>query len=113
MDSDKQIEHMCFQVEQLSKTSLELGKCYLISKSSNVISSLVVFMSIFMMILFSILFVSMALADWIGQFFGGLYVGLMLVSLLYVFLTLLIFMIKRRGIQKPFRNYLIRLFQQE
>lgn len=113
MNSKINLETICQQIEAYGRTTANLYKYTVISKSADILSSFFVYVVILVVVLFSLLFSSMAVAYWIGDYFGKVHVGFIIVSLLFVLALLLLYKLRNRLLKIPIQNALIRLLQKE
>ncbi|MBC7722636.1 MAG: hypothetical protein H7068_11470 [Pedobacter sp.] len=77
--------------------------------STNIVSSLVVFLLIALFTLVFILFAATALALWLGNIFQNLSLGFVVTGLIFLIIGLICFMLKKT-ITVPIKNLIIKLF---
>lgn len=108
MDEHKsQLELLFNKAENYFKTSIELYKLKLIISTIELMADLVSCFVFYLLLLMSALFASIALAFWIGHHFCSQALGFFIVSLMYVFITMIFTLFKNKLIAKPIRKKLV------
>ncbi len=92
--------------ESYAKTNIDLFKLKAISKTSDVISTIVLKLIFFTVVLIMIILLNIGLALWIGELTGKLYYGFLIVAAFYVLVALLVHYIPNM-IKSPVKNSLI------
>lgn len=100
------IKDMIELLESYAKTNIDLFKLKAISKTSDVISIIVLKLVFFTVVLIMIILLNIGLALWIGELTGKLYYGFLIVTAFYVFVAILIHFIPNM-IKLPLKNSLI------
>lgn len=95
------------KAEQYSRTSLELFKLNAIDKSSDVISSLAVVISLTFIAAVFTLFINIGLALLIGKAIGNYANGFFIVSGIYVFIGLILYIFRKDLIKNPIDNIVL------
>jgi hypothetical protein len=90
------------------KTSMELYKLEAVSKSANIISSMVVRLIVFLVGVLFFLFLNLGIALLLGEWLGKLYYGFFTMSLFYSILIGLFLLFKNQLVKNPITNFIAR-----
>lgn len=93
-------------IESYMKTNLEILKLKAISRSSDVVSSIMLKLIVFIFVSIMIFLINIGLALWIGQLLGELSLGFFAVAAFYVLVAMLLILFPNI-IKSPFRNAII------
>lgn len=102
------IENLALKAENYTKTTLELLKCNAVNSSADIFSSIAVKMVISIVGGMFLLFVNIGLAFWIGKELGEVFYGFFVISVVYLLLTLILYVGRNSLISKPVINFIIR-----
>ncbi len=105
-DKSSLIKDLIQIAEIYAKTNLDLFKLKAISKSADVISTIIVKIIIFIVISLMAVLLNIGLALWIGELLGKLYFGFFILAAFYVLVALLLHYIPNM-IKSPVKNALI------
>jgi hypothetical protein len=98
------IEPLLKSIEEYSTTNLKLFKLYLIDFVANLFAELFSILIILVLLGACILFFSIGLALWLGELLGKNYYGFLLVSGLYLLVTIVCIQLKQHLINEPMYN---------
>lgn len=101
------IETLFERAEVFTKTSLELLKLSAVSKSSDILASLVVKLVLATMVTIFFLFLNIGLAFWVGELLGKSYYGFFVVAGFYILGAIVFSIFKDSLIKKPIKNLII------
>lgn len=95
-------------VEDLSKTSIDLAKLKAIDKTSNLFSGILSVVFILGVFMLFFLFANIALALYINSFYNNFYVGFLYLSSFYFLLCMLFIIFRKQIIKTPIANYFVK-----
>ncbi len=95
------------KAENYSKTSIELLKLNVISKSADVLSSITSLFAIGTVVALFTLFLNIGLGLYIGKLLGDYYLGFFAVSGFYFLLAIIIFSVKEKYIKGKIMDLII------
>lgn len=108
MPEKGKIEELTKNLKIYLQTNLELYKLEATERvsvyGSNVISILIIGFSVFLLVLFF----SITAGFFIARYFNNNYMGFLIVTGFYFLLTLVLLIIRRKHIEKPIRDKIIR-----
>jgi hypothetical protein len=100
-------EPLILSVEEYGKTSLELFKLKVVSKSAELVSSFISYTTIILIYAMFISMASIGVALWIGDLLGKSYYGFFCVAGLYVLLGGVLHLFLNRTVKKRIANSII------
>ena len=95
------------KAEDYSKTSIELLKLNVISKSADVLSTIISLIAIGIVVALFTLFINIGLGLYIGKLLGDYYLGFFAVSGFYFLLAILIYSVKEKYIKEKITDLII------
>ena len=104
------IDHLITHVEDYFKTRQELSKLVAAEKTSVVASTIFSSIILFAIFFFVIVFGSIALAYGLAMYFGETFYGFLSVAGLYLLAGLLLAFNKKKWLETPMMNVMIRNF---
>ena len=107
------IETLLDKAESYGRTSLKLATYKAISTSADIVSNLAAKLVIALVLLMFFLLASIGLALWIGKELGETFYGFFAVAIIYLFLGLLIYLLKDSIIKNPVSNFIISKLQKK
>ncbi len=102
-----QIDLLLEKAEDYSKTSIELLKLNVISKSADVLSSITSIIAVGIVVALFTLFINIGLGLYIGKLLGDYYLGFFAVSGFYLVLAILIYSMKEKYIKRKIMDLII------
>lgn len=90
------------------ETKAELMKLKAISKSSEVVSSIVSIVVIFMVLIFAVSILNIGLSIWIGTILGEVAYGFFAVGGFYLLIAILLIAFKSKWLKAPVANSIIK-----
>lgn len=90
------------------ETRIDLLKLKAVSKSSDIVSSIVSGLVILVLITFGILILSVGLAIWAGSLLGSLWYGFFAVGGFYVLLSILLIAFKGKWLKGPVSDIVVK-----
>jgi len=114
MNSNEQpLESLFEKAEDYSKTTLEVIRLKAISKTAEVLSTLVAQMALLVAIALASLTINIGLALWVGELLHNIYFGFFSVGGFYIIIAILLYFFKNSWIKIPVRKGIISiLFEQ-
>jgi anaerobic selenocysteine-containing dehydrogenase len=113
-DNVTPIEMLFENVEEYTKTTIELLKLKAISKSADVISSLISKAVITISVALSIFITSIGAALWLGKCTGQNSYGFFIVAAIYLLVALLFYVFRNAWIKTPLKNnYIAKLLNKK
>ena len=109
-DTATSIETLFERAQDYSRTSLELLKLNAIAKSSDVTSTLMARLIIFMVVALSVMIINIGVALWISDQLGKIWYGFFIVGIFYIFIALLLYVLRHQWIKNPIHNAIIGKF---
>lgn len=106
-DNQSPIETLLEKTERYVRTSTELYRLKIISKSADVISTLAARLVVIAFIALFFFIVNIGLALWIGELLGKVYQGFFIVAGFYAFTGITFYIFRNRWIKKPLKNAII------
>ena len=101
------------KAETYAKTSLELIKLKLVSKSADALSSLTSHIAIGVLAVFFSFFLSIGLSLWIGKELGEPFLGFLVVGGFYFLITVLLFINRRAWLRVPIGQLILSILLKE
>lgn len=101
------IEVLYKKTKEYTETSLELFRLNAIDKSADVISSLFSRLILVMVVAMFSLFINIALSIYIGKILNEMYLGFLIVSGIYLIISLIIFFFSDTLLKAPLTNLVI------
>lgn len=95
------------KAQDYSKTSIELLKLNVISKSADVLSSITSLIAIGVVVALFTLFINIGLGLYIGKLLGDYYLGFFAVSGFYFLLAVVIYLMKEKYIKQKITDLII------
>lgn len=105
--SESSIKALFEKSQDYLETKIEIVKLKTISKSTDVLSSIVVIMSVIILSVLFFLFISIGLALWIGWLLGYVCAGFFIMGAVYGIAVLLLYRFRERWVKTPVANLLI------
>lgn len=90
------------------ETRVELIKLKAVSKSTDIVASVVAGVIIGMLIFFGIIMINIGLCIWIGYLLGQTWYGFFAVGAFYILLAVLTIAFKSKWIKAPISNFLVK-----
>jgi hypothetical protein len=90
------------------ETKIEIARLKTISKSSDILSTIVVLISVIILGILFFLFICIGLALWIGHLVGYAFGGFFIMGGFYGIVLLLIYLFREKWIKAPVTNVLIK-----
>jgi hypothetical protein len=110
MEQETNIEQLFTKAVDYAETRINLIKLHSIDKSSQVVSSIAWRVFLVLFVLTSLLFVNIGAAFWIGELLGHVYYGFFIIAAFYLFIGLIIYLMKNSIVKNPVRDLIIRKF---
>lgn len=111
-NSTTSIENLIERIEQYGKTTFELYQCHTVLELAALFSFLAV-KAVMTLIVFTVsLLLTIALALWIGDTLENTAYGFLIMSVVYIFLGILVYIFRKPLIQNKVSNQTIRNFRQ-
>lgn len=101
------IELLYEKAKNYTETSIELFRLNAIDKTADVVSSLFARLILIMVVAMFTLFINIALSLFIGSLLGATYLGFLIVSGIYLILSIIIYNYNEKLIKIPLTNLLI------
>ncbi|MBP0903669.1 hypothetical protein ACFSKN_03705 [Mariniflexile gromovii] len=101
------IESLYEKAKDYAEINVELVKLRTIDKTADVVSSLVVRLIIFLGVAMFLLFVNISLGLYIGDLLGKDYLGFLVVSGIYLLITVILSVSRNKIIKVPITNMII------
>ena len=105
-----EIQNFLEKAEEYFKTRKDLLKLRLVSKASDVISSIIAKTITIVLLLFFFTILNIGLAILIGEWLGKIYLGFFIVAGFYLVLGIIINSVGNKWIKRPIANNLIKKF---
>ena len=106
-------DNLISHAEEYFQTRQELSKLVAAEKTSNIGSVVVSSLIIFVIFFFVIVFSSIALAYGLALYFGETFYGFLTVAGMYLLAGMLLFFNRKKWIETPFANMMIKNFFKE
>lgn len=103
-------ENLTEHVNQYLETAFKILTIQMTKKTVNVASSSFITVCISILSLFALLFSGLGLSWWLGSLLHSMVGGLFIVAGFYVFLLMMVIILKKKYIFPVIRNYLIKSF---
>lgn len=107
-DNATPIATLLEQVEDYSKTSIELFKLNAIDKTAEIASSFASSMVTLYLVALSLLIVNIGLALWIGEMLGNSFYGFFIIGGFYGLVAILVHIFRQQWIKYPVSNSVIK-----
>lgn len=107
MENTTTLEELLEKTENYVKTSTELFKSEAVLKITEVFSNLAVKAAIVAVFGVFLLFVNLGFALYIGKCVGATYVGFFMVAIVYLIITVLVFIFRNSWIKNPVCDFII------
>ena len=101
------IELLYEKAKDYAEINVELVKLQAIDKTADVVSSLLVRLIIFLGVAMFLLFVNIGLSLYLGELLGKDYLGFLLVSCIYLLVTIIVSVSREKIIKVPITNLII------
>lgn len=101
------IESLVSKAIDYGKTSIELAKLRVLSKTSDVASNLFAHTVVFVFALLFLFFLTLGLALWLGEYLGKNYYGFILVAILYGTAGILIHLLFHKRLKRMAADHII------
>ena len=101
------IELLYEKAKNYTETSIELFRLNAIDKTADVVSSLFTRLILIMVVAMFTLFINIALSLFIGSLLGATYLGFLIVSGIYLVLSIIIYNYNEKLIKIPLTNLVI------
>lgn len=101
------IEILYQKTKEYTETNLELFRLNAIDKSADVVSSLFTRLILIMVVAMFSLFINIALSIYIGKLLNEMYLGFLIVSGIYLILSLIIYFFSDTLLKAPLANLVI------
>lgn len=101
------VEQLYQKTKEYTETSIELFKLNAIDKTADLISSLFARLILVMFVAMFTLFINIALSLYIGKLLGEMYVGFLIVSGIYLVLSIAILLFSDKLLKEPLTNLVI------
>ena len=111
MENPTLIESLLDKAETYGKTSLKLATYKAVATSSDVVSSLAAKLAVAIIIAMFVLLASIGLALWLGKELGETFYGFFAVAIIYLFIGLLLYLLRDSLIKNPVSNFIISKLQ--
>ena len=105
-----EIQHLLEKAEEYIKTRKDLLKLRLLSKASDIISSVIAKTITIFFFLFFFIILNIGLSILIGEWMGKIYLGFFVIAGLYMLLGIIINSAGDKWIKRPVANNLIKKF---
>lgn len=105
-EKSTQIGYLIQIAEAYANTNLSLVKLKTISKSTDVLSSIILKIVIYTVLSIMFILLSIGLSIWIGELLGKLYYGFFILTGVYILVAFVLYYIPSL-IKSPVKNYLI------
>jgi len=104
----KNIEVLYEKAKEYTQTTIELYKLIAVEKTAEVLASLVFRIAFLCLAAFFILFSSIGLSFYLGELLHSTAIGFLLVSFVYLILTILLYNFRDKWIKAPISNLIIK-----
>jgi len=104
----KNIEVLYEKAKEYTQTTIELYKLIAVEKTAEVLASLVFRIAFLFLAAFFILFSSIGLSFYLGELLHSTAIGFLLVSFVYLILTILLYSFRDKWIKAPISNLIIK-----
>jgi len=104
----KNIEVLYEKAKEYTQTTIELYKLIAVEKTAEVLASLVFRIAFLCLAAFFILFSSIGLSFYLGELLHSTAIGFLLVSFVYLILTILLYSFRDKWIKAPISNLIIK-----
>lgn len=108
LDNPTTVDLLFQKVTNLFNTSINLTKLKLIQTSTDLLANFMAYFVFVLFILLGLAFGSIALASWLNVVYHSQSLGYFIVSLGYLLLAILAFIVKITWIKTPLQNSMIR-----
>jgi hypothetical protein len=108
MLQNEKIERLVNDIKEYINLRYELIKLEMTERTSMIGASLISLLLVVISILFFLFFVSVGLSFYLSELIGDKYSGFLIVAAAYLVLGLLFFFGRKKLIEEPFRNKIIR-----
>jgi mannose/fructose/N-acetylgalactosamine-specific phosphotransferase system component IID len=107
------LETLFEKARDYSKTSIELFKLNTIAKVADVGSAIIFRVLATLFVALALMMTSIGIALWLGQLLGNAYYGFFVMGILYVFITLALYLFRDKWIKNPISHAIIEKLQSE
>ncbi|WP_339837167.1 hypothetical protein [uncultured Flavobacterium sp.] len=101
------MEQLYQKAKEYTETSIELFRLNAIDKTADLVSSLFARLILIMVVAMFTLFINIALSFYIGKLLGEMYLGFLIVSGIYLVLSIALFLYSNKLIKLPLTNLVI------
>lgn len=108
MEQNKTNPPIIEQIKEYAETRIKLIKYKTIDQATGIIASVVAYSIIAVLGLFILLFLNITLALFLGSVLGSYWAGFGCVTLLYIILAILVFVLKAKYIEAPLISLFIK-----
>ena len=107
-NNENLFETLLERATEYGKTSLEIIRLKTLGKTSDVISSIILYSVVFILFAFFMLFVNLGLALWIGVILENTFLGFFIVAAFYGIAALVIYFLMHKWLKKNICDYIIK-----
>lgn len=101
------IESLFAKAEEFSTTTLEILRLKTISKSADVLSTVVAYIALLVAFGLASILINVGLALWVGTLLNNVYLGFFTVGGFYFILAILFYFFKNSWVKRPLSNKII------
>lgn len=114
MPDNGKIEELTDSLKSYVTTNFELIKYQAIERATVIVADLVTNILVGLLLLFFLFFISLWASFYISALLGDNYSGIAIVAGFYLLIGLILFLVRKKMIIKPFRNVIVRnIFQED
>lgn len=114
MPDQGKIEELIENLKSYLTTNLELIKYQAIERSTVIIADLLSNILVVLLLVFFVFFISLWACFYLSALMGDNYSGIAIVAGFYLFLSIIIILVKKKLLIKPLRNKIVRdMFQKD
>jgi hypothetical protein len=95
------------KTKEYTETSIELFRLNAIDRTADVVSSLFARLVLILIVAMFTLFINIALSLYVGKILGEMYLGFLIVSGVYLLLSIIIFYLNNKLLKIPLTNLII------
>jgi hypothetical protein len=106
-DATSSIEKLIESAEEYGKTTVEIVKLDIISKTSETISSLATRLVILAVVALFVFIINIGLSLWVGELLGRMCYGFFTIAAFYLLVALILYASRNKWIKHPIQNSII------
>jgi hypothetical protein len=103
-----QVKHLIDQLKVYINLRIDYARLHVAEFLIRFFSGMVLWLVVFLFLFFVLVFGSFAFAYWFGEITGKLWLGFVIIAGFYVFLALMIFLLRQSIIVRPFTKLVIK-----